>query len=714
MRSFLHRVSYPVLCVATVMALASCRGVESPVDPALQALQAKGLRGELISVETFEQGREPKDFKRRTGADYKPSFNEEPAIPAQCWIETGYGTQNACLYCHTDYLTRARHGNAFPLGEDQVLYSFPSPALNRVLWQNVISPGSIDARLAAEGVPIPDAEDVNYVRADNWASAFARSRANGNAGWVNTGTPDDEFALFPALDPNHLFPFAQPDPTSGGKHGFVDPEGFVRDARSGYTGWRAINFFPYGIFTPLTGGVSGIYIRLPQKFMSVNGKLDLEVYKKNLDLLERNIKNLSPHDTHYHGDAAAVPVDKGFFPVSTEIAHPLHYVDLNADGERGATVDGVAVAGELTYEFPGTRSKRVKEMRYMYKWKAVSLEDIAPAEEEPETVVGREGQGWVDNGAGWILAGFIEDRQGDLRAQTTEELMQCVGCHARVGNTVDSVWSFPRKLPGSLGWREMDYGRYDSRRPEITRLQDYEREEGGRGELEFFYHVVVGADLYGAMSAEIAAELVRYAREQGLSRTLKLTHPLEQLFDDEQLKTLGRDERRSRLSERQAVMREWAARRAYLTHDSQDDAWYVKGSIFYPTAATMKKNIQLYRKIVLDQSFNLGKDVFGTEPGHVPFTFRSDGTVLDADGKLIPAGQVITSRPSGEDGVGITPTGLVAVNAEGEPIDAEGKPVDLEKEPERAVGHISTGGTFDTLYNPIPSHRPVRQPPPRR
>lgn len=708
------RVVCVVVGIGAVLIAASCAKVESPVDPTVQALRAKGLEAELIPTADFAAGREPKDFKRRTGAEYKPSFNEEPAIPAQCWIETGYGTQNACLYCHTDYLTQARHGNAFPLGEDQVLYSFPSPALNRVLWQNVISPGSIDARLAAERVPIPEFEDVGYVRADNWMPAFARARASGSTGWLNTDASRDELALFPALDPNHLFPCAEADPTGGGAHGYVDPEGFVRDAGGGHTGWRAVNFLPYGIFTPLTGSVSGIYIRLPRAFMTTNGTLDVDVYKNNLDLLERNIKDRAPKETHYYGDASRISVDKGFFPVSTEIAHPLHYVDLNADGEHGTNLDGAGSAGVLAYEFPGTRSKRVKEMRYMYKWKAVSLEDIAPAEEEPETVVGREGQGWVDNGAGWILAGFIENRQGDLRAQTTEELMQCVGCHGRVGNTVDSVWSFPRKLPGELGWREMDYGRYDSRRPEITRLQDYEREEGGRGELEFFYHVVVGADLYGAMSAEIATELVRYAREHGLSRTLKLTHPLEQLFDDEQLKSLDREQRRSRLVERQAVMREWAARRAYLAHDRGDDAWYVKGSIFYPTAATMKKNIQLYRKIVLDQSFNLGKDVFGTEPGHVPFTFRSDGTVLDADRKVIPAGQVITSRPSGEDGVGITPTGLVAVNADGEPIDAEGKPVDLEREPQRAVGHISTGGTFDTLYNPIPSHRPVRQPPSRR
>jgi hypothetical protein len=115
----------------------------------------------------------------------------------------------------------------------------------------------------------------------------------------------------------------------------------------------------------------------------------------------------------------------------------------------------------------------------------------------------------------------------------------------------------------------------------------------------------------------------------------------------------------------------------------------------------MKNNIFLYRKIVLDQSFNLGKDVFGLETDHVPFTFRSDGAVKDCQGKLIPVGEIITSRPYNEKGEGITPTGIVRVNAEGKPVDKDGNPVDLETGPERADGHFSTGGVFDTRYNPI-------------
>jgi cytochrome c553 len=391
-------------------------------------------------------------------------------------------------------------------------------------------------------------------------------------------------------------------------------------------------------------------------------------------------------------------------------------VDLNADGEHGGSVNGVVGNPGATYEFPGTRSKRVKEIRYMYKWKEVGLEDIADAAAEPEEeaarfaeFVGREGQGWVDNGAGWILAAYIENRQGALRPQTTEELTQCIGCHANVGNTVDAVWSFQRKLPGDAGWREMDYGQYRQNRRDRTRLHDYLNVETGRGELEYFYYTVVGADLYGVMSAEIAAELQDFARRELTLKRLTLTHPVAEIFDDEQLKMLGRDARDARLRERQRIMRRYAEQREYLYHDGAEDQFYLKGAVLYPTEATMRKNVQLYRKIVLDQSFNLGKDVFGSESDHVPFTFRSDGSVADEKGNIIPVGAVITSRPYGPDGIGTTPTGIVAVNADGVPVDARRQPVDLDHSPEQVVGHIANGGTFNPMYNPILSDTALKK-----
>jgi len=671
-------------------------------------LKEKGLTAEVISAEQLFKGIAPHNFEATAGASYKPSHNENPKIPAQCWVETGYGTQNACKYCHTDYLSSIGHGNSFPIAEDQIFYIFPSSNLNRILWQNIIYPQNIESRLKAEGIEIPHIDYVDYVRVDNWLPTYSKVRGDGNDNWLIDHDSANSFALFPALNPNYLFPYNADDPTHGNTHGYIDEEGFIRNEREEYTGWRAVNFFPYAIFSPLTGSVSGIYIRLPREYMHTNGKQDINIYKQNLDILEKNIKNQPCEATHYVGDAAQVKVSKGFYPVGTEFAHPLHYVDLSADGEMGTQVDGV-VGNGYQYEFPGTRSKRVKEIRYMYKWKEVTLEDIADkeSEEEFDTYIGREGQGWIDNGGGWIIAAYIENRHGELRPQTTEELAQCLGCHARVGNTVDAIWSFQRKLPGLEGWADMNYGKYNSKYPMQTKLQDYHNESAGMGELGYFFHSVVGADLYGIMPQEIRDELIAYAKDNGLQGKLGIAYDIHDVLDDDVLKGLDREERMPRLLARQKLMRHYSAQKEYLAYSNADNKFYIKGNIFYPTTITMKANIQGYRKVVLDQSFNLGKDVFGTEADHVPFTFRSDGRVMDEKGNLIPTGAVIYSRPYNDDGEGITPTGIVATNAEGDVLDKDGKPIEALKEPQKAQGHFSTGGTFDIYYNSIITGKPV-------
>lgn len=692
-----------VVLLVTGMSLYTCNELSNTENKIIRELKTHGLAGQRISAENFYKGVVPQNFNTIAGADYKPSYNEEPEIPPQCWIETSYGTQNACKYCHTDYLAKIGHGNAFPSSEDQELYNFPTPRLNKILWQNIIYPQNIEKRLAAEGIAIPDIEDVEYVRHDNWMPAFEMARGNGNDRWVNNQSPNKSFILFPSLNPNHLYPYNKENPTNNKMHGFIDNKGFVRDENKQYTGWRAVNFFPYALFTPFTGSVSGIYIKLPLHFMTQNGEINIDLYEQNLDILEKNIKKKLSEKTHYFGDAQHIEVKKGFYPVGTEFAHPLHYVDLNADGEVGLEVDGVSANSHFQYEFPGTRSKRVKEIRYMYKWKEVGLKDLEEKDSEDRfgSYIGVEGEGWIDNDAGWILAAYIENRDGDLRPQTTEELAQCLGCHAKVGNTVDAVWSFQRKLPEMEGWSEMNYGKYNSKEPDKTKLHDYLNEQAEMGELGYFYHSVIGADLYGVMSAEMKNELTRYAKKS----KIELPYTSEKILDDEVLKWMSKEERMPRLLTRQALMRDYSKNLEYLQYSNEDDNYYVKGNIFYPTPETMKSNIQGYRKIVLDQSFNLGKDVFGSTHDHVPFTFRSDGTALDENRDTIPVGGVIYSRPYNEKGVGITSTGIV----KGDVYDLNGIPVSSFSEEDVMSGKIKFSGTLDRYYNSKLSEKAVRK-----
>lgn len=687
----------PLLIV--LAAINNCSRISSFDKDYLQQLQSIGLLAEVISSEDFLKGVAPANFKALSGAAYKPSFNQDPGIPAQCWIETGYGTQNACKYCHTNFLAEMEHGNSFPIADDQIVYSFPSANLNRILWQNIIYPQNIEKRLKAEGIALPDEEDVEYVRHDNWYPAFLKARQSGNNNWLNKGNADKRYILFPALNPRHLFPFREDNPTDNGLHGYINNDGFVIDEYNQFTGWRAVNFFPYAIFTPLSGSVSGIYIRLPKPFTTQNGTFNAGVYARNLDILEMNIKNNPSVPDFYEGDASGVAVKKGFYPVGTEFAHPLHYVDLNADGKTGTRLDGLAATDRYDYEFPGTRSKRVKEIRYMYKWKDVDLADIAIDEENDSGIFyGREGQGWVDNGAGWIIAGYIENRFGDLRPQTTEELAQCVGCHAKTGNTIDAVWSFQRKLPGMKGWTDMNYGAYKSSEPNKTTLSDFMNTNAGMGEMGYFYYSVIGADLYGVMPNEIRNELIEYARQTNAVSRLGLQFTAEEVLDDEALKHFPKADRKPRLTERQKLMQDFSLQKGYLFIAPENNASYIKGNLFYPSLATMKANINGYRKIVLDQSFNLGKDVFGVTDDHVPFTFRSDGTVLDEKGKIIPAGAVIYSRPYNSEGIGITPTGIIA----GESLDRHGNIVEPD-----SPGKVRQTGTLDMYYSPILSDEPI-------
>lgn len=705
MKNYIYSFIVIVIAIATIMlGMNQCKQIEHKT---LNQLKEMGLVGEEISAETFFKGIEPRNFKKMAKANYKPSFNEDPGIPAQCWIETSYGTQNACKYCHTNYLSSIEHGNAYPIGEDQITYSFPSANLNRILWQNIIYPENIEKRLASEGISIPNIDEVEYIRADNWTTTYNKVRGNNESLWLNSNTRHKNYILFPALNPNHLFPINRANPTGNATHGYIDNEGFVKNEKNNYTGWRAINFFPYAIFTPLTGSVSGIYIRLSEVFMKNNGIFCIETYKRNLTLLEENIKNKLTKDQNYLGDASIIALKKGFYPVGTEFAHPLHYVDLHADGEVGRSIDGVLASGVKQFEFPGTRAKRVKEIRYMYKWKEVDLKDIALNEQEEtehnplnfefEKFIGREGQGWVDNGSGWLLAAYIENRYGDLRPQTTEELAQCVGCHAKVGNTIDAVWSFQRKLPGMEGWADMNYGRYNSKSPTETKMHDYLNPDSGLGELGYFFHSVIGADLYGVMPMEIRMELIEFAKSKNIEKKLNLTYAIADILNDETLKNRPKDERKPRLLERQKLMQYYSQYKAYLRHNKTDSNLYVKGEILYPTLETMKSNIQGYRKVVLDQSFNLGKDLFGSIASNIPFTFRSDGTVIDENGKTIPTGNIIYSRPYNNKGIGITQTGII----KGDAIDQKGNLVEDYTSEDIELGKVKFTGTLDMLYNPI-------------
>ncbi|OQX16570.1 MAG: hypothetical protein BWK76_11405 [Desulfobulbaceae bacterium A2] len=597
-------------------------------------------------------------------------------IPAQCYIETSAGSQNACQYCHTDALAKRRFGNNTPqagasLVLGNLIESYAFAALRHPFqqsgsvnpWENTIFPERLREKLAAMGQD-PAAWDMQaYLRQDNWGPAYARRPGDPKRWDAGVAHP---WRLFPGLDPADL-----PARDDGFVRSAKEGNGFFHDGQGWITGWRAVNFVPYGIFTPLTGSVSGIYLRLPAQFMrDAAGNFSLAVYGRNLELLTQAVQDrLRPEDpAHYEGAAATVALEPGLYPVGTEFAHPLHYVDLAADGAAGSPGP-----------FPGSRSQRVKEIRYMYKLLSWDPRLAGPEtkEEDAPARVGA-GEGWIDNGAGWILAGYIEDAAGELRPQTPSELVQCVGCHSGnspqpekgyatfasgTGNTVDSTWALVRQLPGRDGWREMDAMGYRARTDcpadevggRATRPEPRNRRLGV-GEFQHFLDTVVGVSLYGEMSGSV---------EKFLAHTIRQDRGYSQhwpALDFSSAETLLAGQKL-----RQTLMREMTARQEHLAPDGS-----LAAPLLYPTRADALAGAGRYRQVVVTQRYDFGKDVFG----ELPFTFRYYRSEAQAfshqDGRPYQLGEIIIDRPIDSNpvsltwGVGITPT-LIKLAAPDDP-----------------------------------------------
>lgn len=586
-------------------------------------------------------------------------------IPAQCYIETSGGTQNPCQYCHTDGLAKRRFGNNTPqagaspvLGNLQGDYAFPALHYPHIAngsinpWENTLLPSKLIAAVAASGHDPSKWDNAGYIRQDNWSPAFARRPGDPSKWDAGVKHP---FRLFPGLDPADL-----PADSDGFVRSNRAGNGLFRDEQGWHSGWRSVNFVPYGIFTPLTGSVSGIYIRLPVDFMrDAEGRFDARIYAQNLELLASAIQDRidSSSISHYLGSASTVPIEAGLYPLGTEFAHPLHYVDIAADG-----------TSKTPGTFPGMRARRVKEIRYMYKFQPFNPNYGGPSvkEEDAPVRVGHN-EGWIDNGAGWILAGYIENASGQLRPQTPSELTQCVGCHSGAGpqdeiaypdftsgtgNTIDSTWALPRQLPGKQGWREMDALGYDQfqtmpdRVPGRSSYGDPINRGLGKGEFRHFLETVVGASLYGDMPASIENLLAGTISQR---RGYTLDWPAIDTSSAEAFVTSQQT--------RQRLMRELTARREHL-----DENGFLQGALLYPTENDALAGAARYRMVVVTQRFDFGKDVFPQTPVTLRYFRTRENAFTHQNGQPYRLNEVIIDRPVDNNprnvtyGIGVTPT----------------------------------------------------------
>lgn len=385
--------------------------------------------------------------------------NRAAYIPPQCYTATETDTgdaANPCFTCHV----MPRSPN-FVIDHDlQLEHTFPEYARENH-WTNLFEDRS-EAVAAIDDATI-DAyvAESNYTDADGGLT-LARVLADVPEGWDFDGD-----GRWSGYVPDAYFDF--------------DDQGFDRDPSGSPTGWRAFAYAPTpGTFWPTNGSMGDALVRLPPAFRSdQTGAFDRSVYVTNLAIVEALIRRrdvaIEPTDEaalgvdldkdgelgtarvvayewaplrgktmSYVGQAKAaleageVHLAAGLFPEGTEFLHTVRYL--------GITEGGVAWG------------PRLKELRYTRKrawWSYSELEaraadEVKEKDDFPDRLRQLAGTGDVEhgigNGQGWVYQGFIEDARGELRPQTFEEQVFCVGCHGGVGVTDDGIFSFGRKV----------------------------------------------------------------------------------------------------------------------------------------------------------------------------------------------------------------------------------------------------------------------------
>jgi hypothetical protein len=92
----------------------------------------------------------------------------------------------------------------------------------------------------------------------------------------------------------------------------------------------------------------------------------------------------------------------------------------------------------------------------------------------------------VSNKQGWAYQGFIEDKNGDLRPQSYEETQFCMGCHAKLGTTVDNTFVFVRKFDSATAFQRGWYHWTQKDLSGVAELQVEQEDVGDQYEYSFY------------------------------------------------------------------------------------------------------------------------------------------------------------------------------------------------------------------------------------
>ena len=533
----------------------------------------------------------------------KKLYNKTAYIPSQCYTKTTNSANenilhNPCFSCHV----KNKKPNYTLLDDDlQEAYDFPSHALkNR--WTNLYKDRTKQIS------KISDKSILDYIREDNYKNKDGEIILKSKLENLNKDWDFNNNGKWDGYIPDINFKF--------------DNEGFDRTNDNKYTGWRAFAYQPFlGTFWPTNGSTDDVLIRLSKEFQNdESGKFDLEVYKTNLLIIESLIKQktldientdekkygvdlnqngkldiasqivfnwikpkydmktrkIYDFSMSYVGEAKKLLEDNtlkiapGLYPIGTEFAHTVRYIDISKDKKI-------------------KMSSRLKEFRYAKKinWNTyaqlnnLGLADIKERHDFPDRLdiyLGNLETG-LGNKRGWYYQGFIEDKKGDLRPQTYEETLYCMGCHSNIGAIADSTFVYQRKLEkGSYldGW-------YHWTQKGIEGIPDKKLPNG-------------------------QTEYVRYLKENSAGDELRANDEIvEKFFKKNWEKDAENIEKDliTKLEDPKAILKqEWKFK--------QEELEKIKNDISYLILPSEKRAITLnkaYKVIVDEQSYIYGRDV---------------------------------------------------------------------------------------------------------
>ncbi len=365
-------------------------------------------------------------------------FNREAIIPPQCYTRTE-GTHNPCYVCHQDPISK-QHENQMKDGELQADYSFSDLGMTNH-WHNLF-----EDRMKRVN-QISDAAIKQWINEDNYSELAGRLKKENFKGWIP--------------DLKNL---------QEGADAF-DQYGLAKDGSY----WMAFNYKPFpSTFWPTNGSTDDVMIRLPKPYRTNDkGVYSRDIYLANLSILEATIKDLKQISSppineqnigedlnqdgrlsiiehikkvdSYVGAAKPYFIDTHLYPQHTEFLHTVRYIGIKDNGDI-------------------TNARRMKEVRYMKKYVTYPKPALAQyyLEESYEKELGQLPgynnlqQLGLDNGMGWAIQGFIENKHGRLRENSFEETLFCMGCHGSIGSTIDKTFSFARKVEGAQGWKYID------------------------------------------------------------------------------------------------------------------------------------------------------------------------------------------------------------------------------------------------------------------